>query len=399
MVAFVPMGDEMYRTLTVLTLTQAFAQSCAPIVILLGGIVGATLAPDQSLATLPVALMIVGTAATTIPASLLMHRYGRKAMFLVAAGYCGFAGWLGSYAIDQGSFALFCMATFLVGSHNAFMQQYRFAVAESLPDSKVGPALSVLMLAGVVAAYMGPEAAEKFHNAGSTEFAGSFLAISGFMAMAFILLCFYRNQAFHQDKEEMPSRPLTVIAAQPVFLLAIVAAATGWAVMSFVMTATPVSMHRVDSFSIEDTTWVIQSHVMAMYLPSLFSGFLLSKYGAENLVKAGLVLLVVCLLVGWVDRHLVHYWGSLVLLGVGWNFLFLGGTTLLTRSYQAGERFRVQALNDFLIFSLQALASLSSGWILLTFGWDVLLLLCLPFIAALGLIIAWQRLSPMPQTL
>ncbi len=385
----------MNRTLLVLTATQAFAQCAAPIVVLLGGIVGARLAPTPTLATLPVALMIVGTALTTIPAALLMQRIGRRNVFLIAAAYCCFAGWLGAYAIGVANFSLFCLATFLVGSQNAVMQQYRFAVSEAVPAEKVARSLSILMLAGVAAAYMGPEAARVLKDASAYgSFAGSFLAVSGFMAIAFFCLLFYRNNIPNLEEANGPQRPLLKIVQQPVFTLAILAGAAGWGVMSLIMTATPLSMHDVDQFNMEDTTWVIQSHIMAMYLPSLFSGFLITRFGARAIVLAGLGILIACLVVGWIDRHLIHYWTSLVLLGVGWNFLFLGGTTLLTETYRPAERFKTQALNDFLIFSLQGIGSLSSGWVLLTYGWDWLLALSSPFLIALLIALLWARLSP-----
>ncbi|MCA9905953.1 MAG: MFS transporter, partial [Anaerolineae bacterium] len=156
-----------------------------------------------------------------------------------------------------------------------------------------------------------------------------------------------------------------------------------WSVMSLIMTATPVSMHEIDRFDMNDTAWVIQSHIIAMYLPSVMSGFLVARFGSLNIIRAGLVLLFACLAVAWVDRHLMHYWWALVLLGVGWNFLFLGGTTLLTSSYRQSERFKVQAVNDFVVFSMQGLAALSSGMILLDFGWHYLLLVSLPLLLAL----------------
>tara|TARA_R110002110_G_scaffold127116_5_gene305879 strand:+ start:362 stop:1474 length:1113 start_codon:yes stop_codon:yes gene_type:complete len=362
--------------------------------VLLGGLVGVRLAPTPSLATLPVALMIIGTALTTIPAALLMQRIGRRNVFLLGASYCGFAGWLGAYAIGQDSFTLFCLATFLVGSQNAILQQYRFAVSESVAPDKIANSLSVLMLAGVAAAYMGPEAGHMFKDASSYgPFAGSFLAVSGFMSVAFVCLLFYRNSIPSIEDVDGEQRPLFDIVKQPIFLLAILSGAAGWGVMSLIMTATPLSMHDVDQFSMEDTTWVIQSHIMAMYLPSLFSGFLITRFGARKIVMSGLAILIACLLVGWIDRHLIHYWSSLVLLGVGWNFLFLGGTTLLTEAYRATERFKIQALNDFLIFSLQGIGSLSSGWVLLTYGWDWLLALSAPFLIALLVALVWSRLS------
>jgi MFS family permease len=374
----------VYKTLITLTIAQAFAQTGAPIVVLLGGIIGTTLAPRPDLITLPVAFMIVGTASTTIPAALLMGKFGRKFGFMFAASYSALAGLLAALAINIESFALFCLATFLVGSHNAFIQQYRFAVAESVPPEKVGQSLSIVMLAGVAAAFMGPEAAQRLQGESAMgEFAGSFLGLSAFMLITLIILSFYRNLDMTDEIVEAQPRHLSAIARQNTFLVAIGASVVAWCVMSLIMTATPVSMHKFDHFNLEDTAWVIQSHIMAMFLPSLFSGFLVGRFGPVKIIGAGLSLLFACLAVAWVDRQLMHYWWSLVLLGVGWNFLFLGGTTLLTSTYRPAERFKVQALNDFIVFSMQALAALGSGFILAQFGWNWIIGLSLPFLLLL----------------
>ncbi len=382
----------MYRTLKILTIAQAFAQTGAPIVVLLGGIVGASLAPTPSLATLPIALMIVGTATTTIPAALFMGKFGRKAGFMFAATYCFMAGIIGAYAINQESFVLFCMATFLVGSHNAFIQQYRFAVAESVPANKLGRSLSILMLAGVAAALMGPEAAQRLRAVSSMgEFAGSFLGLSSFMLVTLVMLSFYKNGSTTEVAVDEKSRDLRVIVQQPMFILAICSAVVAWSVMSLLMTATPVSMHTVDHFNLEDTAWVIQSHIVAMFLPSLFSGFLVDRFGAIKIIIAGLTLMFTCLFIAYMDRQLMHYWWALVLLGVGWNFLFLGGTTLLTQTYRPAERFKVQAFNDFVVFSLQATAALGSGLVLVQFGWDWLVGLSLPWLLILIAVLFYVR--------
>jgi MFS family permease len=382
----------VYRTLKILTLAQAFAQTGAPIVVLLGGIVGTSLAPTPSLATLPIALMIVGTATTTIPAALFMGKFGRKAGFMFAATYCFMAGLIGAIAIHLESFALFCLATFLVGSHNAFIQQYRFAVAESVPANKLGRSLSILMLAGVAAALMGPEAAQRLRAVSSLgEFAGSFLGLSCFMLVTLVMLSFYKNGSTDDIAVDEKSRDLRVIVQQPMFILAICSAVVAWSVMSLLMTATPVSMHTVDHFNLEDTAWVIQSHIVAMFLPSLFSGFLIDRFGAIKIIIAGLALMFTCLFIAYMDRQLMHYWWALVLLGVGWNFLFLGGTTLLTQTYRPAERFRVQALNDFVVFSLQATAALGSGLILVQFGWDWLIGLSLPWLLFLIAVLFYAR--------
>ncbi|MEX0942029.1 MAG: MFS transporter [Pseudomonadales bacterium] len=373
-----------YRTLIVLTAAQAFAQTGAPIVVLLGGIVGAMIAPADNLVTLPIALMIVGTAASTVPAALIMSKFGRKAGFLFGGSYACGAGVLAAWAIEIQNFWLFCVATFVIGSHNAFVQQYRFAVAESVPAHKVGPAVSILMLAGVAAAFTGPEVASRLHALGPWGlYSGSFLGLSALMLAAIVLLTFYPGSKLKLEEMQAPQRGLSKIALQPVFLLAVGAAVVGYAVMSLVMTATPVAMHTHDHFSLNDTKIVIQSHIVAMYLPSLFSGFLIARFGSMKIIGVGLALIMGCLVIAFVDRGLMHYWWALVLLGVGWNFLFVGGTTLLTSTYQPGERFKVQALNDFLIFGLQAVAALGSGVILASLGWEWILGLSLPWLVLL----------------
>jgi MFS family permease len=385
-----PTSSHPYQTLGILALAQMFAQCAAPIVILLGGIVGARLAADPSLATLPIAFMIVGTALSTIPAAMIMSRFGRKRGFMVSALSACCAGLLAAYAISVASFWLFCCATFMIGSNNAFVQQYRFAVAETVPPEKIGQVLSMLMLAGVAAAWFGPAIANYLHDWSAWgEFAGSFMGVSMLMAVTLVTLGFYRNQVPEVQAVVASQRPLRSIISQPMFILAAGAGAVAYGVMSLIMTATPVSMHSIDHFDLDDTTWVIQSHVMAMYLPSLFSGLLIGRIGAARIILLGLAIMLGCLLVAYIDRHLIHYWLALVLLGIGWNFLFLGGTTLLTQTYQPAERFKVQAVNDFVVFSSQACAALGSGYILLNYGWHTLIYVSLPLLVGL-LLILWR---------
>jgi len=378
----------MARTLPVLSIAQAFAQTAAPIIVLLGGIIGTRLAPSTDLATLPVAFMIIGTAVTTIPAALIMGRIGRKNGFMLSALCASLAGVLAAYSISIANFWLFCCATMIIGGNNAFVQQYRFAVAEVAHPDKVGKSLSILMLAGVVAAWMGPAVAQGLHDKGPWgEFSGSFLGLSAMMVVALVTLGFYENKPLESHAVDDIPRHLIKIVLQSVFLVAVGAAVVGYGVMSLVMTATPVSMHTIDNFSLEDTTWVIQSHIMAMFLPSLFSGFLIDKFGPRNIVTLGLILMAACLVIGYIDRHLMHYWVALVLLGVGWNFLFLGGTTLLTKAYSSAERFKVQAFNDFLIFSFQAMAALGSGYLLTQYGWNWVLGFSVPWLVGLAILL------------
>jgi len=384
--------------LITLTLAACVAQTGAPMVVLLGGIVGAGLAPVPGLATLPVALMIVGTAMTTIPASLLMRRMGRKFGFIFAACYAGFGGLLAALAIVNDGFWLLCVATFLMGSHNAFVQQYRFAVAESVPKERLGRSLSVLMLAGVVAAYIGPKLATELQGAVSVHlYAGSFLGLTGLMIAAAGVLTFYVPNTPVSATQGGDGRPLLEIAKQPNFQLALASAVAAWSIMSLLMTATPVAMHEVDGFNMPDTAFVIQSHIMAMFLPSLVTGFLIDRFGAPTMIFCGAVILGACLIVGYTDHQLIHYWWSLVLLGVGWNFMQLGGTALLTTTYQPSEQFKVQAFNDFTVFALQAVAALSSGYLLLNLGWHFLIYFSAPLLVLpLVLLVVRRAQTPMP---
>jgi len=374
-----------YRTLIVLSIAQCFGQTAAPMMVLLGGIVGATLAPDLSWATLPLAVMVLGTACTTVPASLLMARYGRKAGFLVASGYSSTAGLVAALAIYTENFPLFCGAAFLVGSNAAFIQQFRFAVAESVPAEQIAKCLSLLMLSGIFAAFVGPAVASRFSEvAGLPQYVGSFLGMSLLISCSFvILLVFYRNAPMDEMAVAGAARPYAQILREPNLLLAMGAAIVGWSVMSLVMTATPVSMHAIDRYSLEDTAWVIQSHILAMYVPSLFSGVLVSWFGVYRIITVGALLMLAVIFVAYGDPLLMHYWGAMVLLGIGWNFLFVGGTTLLTTSYRATERFKVQALNDFLVFGLQAAGSLGAGVLLALYGWNSILWLCIPWLVFL----------------
>ena len=364
---------------------QSFGQTATPILVLLGGIVGARIAPDASWATLPLAIMIIGVACATIPASYLMSRFGRKAGFLIGTGVAILAGLVAAWSVHRGLFFVFCLAAFLTGNYAAFMQQFRFAVAESVATEEVPKCLSFLMLAGIVAAIVGPEVGNRLsHTEGLSDYVGSFLGSSVLTTISFfILLFFYRNHAVLGDDTAESARPLSEIFGQPKLILAMTSAVVGYTIMSLIMTATPVSMHEIDQHSLDDTTWVVQSHILAMYVPSLFSGILITRFGVMRVIQVGFFVMLACVAVGWGDPMLMHYWWSMVLLGIGWNFLFLGGTTLLTQTYRHSERFSVQAANDFLMFGLQALGSLGAGVLLSVYGWNGVMLFSAPWLVVL----------------
>jgi MFS family permease len=376
---------EKYKTLIVLTFAQCFGQTAAPILVLLGGIVGAQIAPSIDWATLPIAIQIAGIAFATIPASYLMSKIGRKAGFLAGTALAIFATLFAAWGIYQESFTLFCIASFLIGNYIAFLQQFRFAVAESVPSEQIPKCLSLLMLAGIVAALLGPEIARRFSVVeGLPDYVGSFLGLAAMLTVSFlILLTFYKNTTFEKQDQSSAVRPIGQIFKQHTLILAIASAAAGYSVMSLIMTATPLSMHEMDHHSLHDTTRVIQGHILAMYVPSFFSGFLISWLGVKRIIQAGFALMIICIFIGWGQPDFINYWGTLIFLGVGWNFLFLGGTTLLTQSYRTSERFKVQAVNDFLVFGLQAIGSLSAGILLASIGWSGVMVFALPLLLLL----------------
>ena len=371
----------MNRNVFLLSCSMALGMSTAPVIVLLGGIVGVALAPSPSLSTLPVAMLVVGVALFTVPAALIMRITGRRPGFMAASLVAALACILGIYAIHAQSFVLFCSVAFLIGGNMAFVQQYRFAAAESVQSVRVSKAVSIVLLGGVVAAFLGPELAK--HTREMLPFglySGSFASLAGLNLVNCCVLYFLTDPKASEGVKTDNGRPLGMIVTQPIFLTAVMAALVAYGVMSFIMTATPVSMHVLDGLSIEATAWVIQSHVMAMFIPSLFTGLLIGRYGLTRVMLWGTVLMTACVVLAVADRRFIHYWAGLVLLGIGWNFLFVGGTTLLTRCYSPAERFKAQAVNDFAVFGFQALASLSAGTVIFMAGWEVVNGLNLPLL-------------------
>lgn len=342
--------------------------------VLLAGIISLDLAPDPSLATLPIALSVIGVAASTLPTGRLLQRFGRRPVFLAYGVLALVSALLNALALTQGSFALYCLGAFLMGWAAAAGHQYRFAALELVAPERAAQATSVLLFGGILGAFIGPELAVRGRDLLDTEYLASYLLLAGTYVLGMIIIAFYRDAPQAQDRSPSGGRPMGEILRQPVAVLAIAAGATAYGLMTFLMTATPISMHEHAGHSLEATKWVIQSHIAGMYLPSLVFGWLLARLGFRAMLWLGVVAYVATLCIAAVDTALLHYWLALVLLGVGWNFLFLAGTNLLPRSYMGEERFRVQAVNDFLVFSVQALVALGSGWFLLRAGWSGVLL-------------------------
>jgi MFS family permease len=380
------------RNVYVLAIAQALSAAGMMTVFLLGGIIGSQLAPRPELATLPVSLAIVGLAASAVPAALLMERVGRRRAFVASALFAGLAALVVAVAVVQSSFALLCLATLALGVNLAFQQQHRFAAAESVPSGRVSHAVSVVMIGTLAAALVGPQIALALKELVSGhEYAGSFVGVALLCVGAAAVLT--RLEMRPQQVREVnvgDGRPLSFVLRQPAYVLAVAAAVVSYAVMSFIMTATPISMHVHDHHSDTDTAWVIQSHLLAMYGPSLFTGRLIGRIGVRTGMAIGLLLMLACVAIDSGGRDLMHYWWGLVMLGIGWNLLFVAGTALLTTTYLPAERYRAQAVNEFAVFGTQALASLLAGPAIHLLGWRTLnLATLLPLLLFAAALLLW----------
>ncbi len=368
------------RTVVGLMFCQLVGALGSIILVTLGGIVGAGVAPSPAMATLPLSVMVLCVACTTVPAALFMGRVGRKRGFMLSA-VVGIAGVLVvAQSLLAHSFLLLCAGMGLYGVHMAFVQQYRFAAVESVDVVHASRAISIVLLGAIGGAVLGPEYVALGRDlVGDTQYVGTMLALAATLGLVLVVMsCLRFEHRVDEQIDDSHARPLREIARHRSYIIAVLCAGVGYGVMTFVMTATPLSMHVHDGFSIEQTSNVVRSHVIAMYAPSLVSGLLMERFGVIRMMTVGALLLLATIMVGFAGQALVHYTAALIALGVGWNFLYIGGTTLLTRSYRASERFKAQALNDLSIFAISATASLLSGTVMGWFGWSVVMGVALP---------------------
>jgi MFS family permease len=387
----------MNRNVWVLMLAGSLGLCVAPMVVFIGGIVGASLAPEARLATLPVASLVIGTAAGILPVTHLMQILGRKSVFILGAVFSAVSALCAAWFISLQSFWGFTVSVAMMGVGLAVIQQYRFAAMESVSPDRMASAASFVLLGGLVAAILGPELAQFGESVFEVPFSGSFFLLAFICLASAACLFFYQTMGVSQGKKDesvsTDGRSLLCIMRAPIFWVAVLASAIGYAVMSYIMTATPVNMHMMMHHSLEDTKWVIQSHILAMYLPSFFSGRLIARFGPGRIMVTGLILYGICIAIALSGQQVMHFWGSLLMLGLGWNFLFVSGTVLLPQSYKMAERFKVQGFNDFFVFGFQAVASLSSGVVIYGFGWNMLVLFALPLLFVQLVVMYIWRLS------
>ncbi|WP_116136418.1 MFS transporter [Trinickia diaoshuihuensis] len=382
------------RNARVLALCQALYTSSVSIDLTLTGLVGYNLADDKALATLPFSLITVAAALTTIFASFLMARIGRRAGFALGAAVGAAGGAISVHAIYVHHFWLFCCGTATVGVFQAFAQYYRLAAADAVDAHAKSRAISTVLTGGVVAAVLGPALAAWSRDwLAPVTFAGSYALVTvlGLASMA-LVVAGYRNAGASGGAQpaakEAPvpasvgeaARPLAHIVAQPIFMAALANNALGYMVMMFVMTATPIAAVAC-GHTIGDGARIIEWHLVGMYAPSLFAGRLIARFGVLRIIGAGIALSAACSVIALSATDLPHFYAALACLGVGWNFMFVGGTTLLTQSYRPSERAKTQATSEFTTFACTALASLTAGQLLARFGWSTVCASVFPALA------------------
>ncbi|SEO74681.1 Predicted arabinose efflux permease, MFS family [Methylobacterium sp. ap11] len=355
-----------------LAVAQALAGANSVVVYATGAVIGSRLAPDPALATLPVSIFVVGMAACTLPAGRIARRHGRRAAFLAGTGCGVLVGLIAALAVVLSSFWLFCLATFFGGAYAAVVLSFRFAAADCVAPERRPRALSAVMAGGVFAGIIGPQLVSHTMALWPAHlFAATFLAQAAVAALSALVLAGVRLPG-PTSADLSGGRPLATIARQPRFVTAVVCGVVSYLLMNFLMTAAPLAMHLC-GLTQDDANLGLQWHVIAMYAPSFFTGRLIARFGARHVVAAGLALTGAAALVGLSGLDLAHFWVFLVLLGIGWNFGFVGASAMVLECHRPEERTRVQSLNDFAVFGTMAVGSFSSGGLLAHYGWEVVL--------------------------
>ena len=376
----------MNKNLWLLILSQIFAFTAAPVTVFLSGIIGSQFSPIKFLATLPMALSIVGIAIFAMFAAKIMSIIGRRLGFIFASIGCSLASLIAACSIIIESFILFNLGCFFIGAGVAFSHQYRFAAVETVDKEMAPKAISIILLAGIGSAFIGPNLANISKEIIPQHlYAGSYIALAVLTLTSTIFLFFYNDNHKKYEVTKKSSRSYIELISQPRFLQALVASAFAYAVMSFLMTATPISMHVMEKISLAKTGFVIQLHIAAMFLPSLITGNLIKKFDHSKIMYTGVVLFLITILLSLFEQNFLNYLIALIFLGLGWNFLFILGTSLLVLSYKEEEKFKAQGFNDLIVYTIQAIASLSAGIFLTLTSWKTMNLICIIFLIIIAI--------------
>ena len=389
----------MNRNLSLLISSQVFGFTAANVTVFLSGIIGSQLSTIKSLATFPPSIYVVGIAISTIFAAKVMSIIGRRLGFVLASIGSSLACLFAAYSIFINSFIIFSFSCFLLGTGMAFIHQYRFAAAETVEKDKAPKAVSMLLLAGIVSAFIGITLANKTKDLISDHvYVGSYIALACLTIMPAIFLSFYKNSKITNKNNSTYSNVRTYkeFVSDPKFLQAMVAATFGYVVMAFLMTATPISMHYVHKLSVDKVGLVIQFHVLGMFLPSLFTGNLIKRFGFSNIMYTGVFFYALTISLSLFEPTFINYFASLIFLGIGWNFLYISGTSLLVTTYNEQEKFKAQGFNDLIVFSATAIGSLSAGILISLLSWKIVNFMCVPFLIIILFVILRADIKKAP---
>ena len=383
--------DATKKNVSLLAACQALLFTNNSTVIALNGLAGYALASNKAFATLPVTGWVVGAALSTVPASMLMRRFGRRAGFTVGAVTGILGALICSLALWLSSFWLLCCGTIVFGVYNAFGQYYRFAAADASKSDFKARAISLVLAGGLVGGIVGPQFSQRTVDLFTTQYMGAYLSLIFFLVIVIVLLRWLDIPPPSEAELAGPVRPMREIAVQPAFFVAVTAATVGYGVMNLLMVSTPLAMGFC-GHPFGDAATVIGWHVIGMFGPSFFTGSLIKRFGVLSVMFVGALILYVCVAIALSGITVAHFWASMVLLGIGWNFLYIGGTTLLTESYRPSEKAKVQGINDMIIFVTMATTSFSSGLLLDRNGWDTINYLALPFISIAVVGLLWMMI-------
>ena len=390
--AVVPDDRLAKRNALVLAVAQALAGGNNAVIVSTGGIVGAVLAPDRGMATLSITMMVVGMWAGTLPMGWLAANHGRRFALQTGTGVGILAGLASCAAVMLGSFVLFCFGAFCGGLYAAGHQSYRFAAADTASEHFRPKAVSWVLAGGVFASVIGPQLIIYTQNLWQPYlFAASYVGQAVFAALSGVVLIFLKIPRPVARKQGSGGRPLMEIALTQRFMIAVVCGVATYAMMNLVMTSAPLAM--VDcGHSVTDATLGLQWHMLAMFAPSFFTGSLIQRFGVNRIVLTGFALMIASALVSMAGITVAHFWTGLILLGLGWNFAFIGATTMVTKCHRPEERNKVQAFNDFLIFGSMTIGSFASGKILATLGWIAINEVLIPPVLAAAALLMWLAL-------
>jgi MFS family permease len=385
--------DPARKNVAVLAACQALLFTNNSILIAVNGLAGYALAPDKALATLPVTMYFVGSTLAAMPMSLLMKRAGRRAGFTIGAVFAILGSVLSAWGVYASAFWLLCAGVLVLGGYFAAAQYYRFAAADSVAADFKSQAISLVLAGGIVGGFLGPETSKLTNDAvAGHAYAGAYLSLVVFAVLSILLLRWLDIPALPAADRKDAGRPMTEIARQGVFIVAVLCGMISYGVMNLLMTATPLAMMDAHH-PFGDAAFVIQWHMVAMFAPSLITGMVIQRVGLLAVMLVGVALNIVCVVIALSGMDVMHFWFALVLLGTGWNFLFVGATTLLTESHTPAERAKVQGINDALIFFTLVVSSLSSGALFTHQGWHTMNIWAVPFLLLAGAGIAWLAWS------